>query len=153
MVQEIHQQYDEAIIKIVMPHAETVPSDPGIVEDCCRMLTKPNIKLLILRDFFEEKDLLYFLRSNHLNVFLYETHPSAGVSSVIDYALSVKVPIAISNASWFRHIYDDEICVNKNKLCHIMTRTESFNKRRQEFCHANLIHKVDDVLSNRYQIL
>jgi hypothetical protein len=153
MVQLIHQQYDEAIIKIVMPHADTVPSDPGIVEDCCRVLTKPNIKLLIIRDFFEEKDLLYFLRSNHLNVFLYETHPSAGVSSVIDYALSVKVPIAISNASWFRHIYDDAICVNKNRLEQIQNKTEAFDKRRQEFCHANLIQKIDNVLSNRYQIL
>lgn len=153
MVQLIQQQYDEAIIKIVMPHADTVPSDLGIVEDCCRVLTKPNIKLLIIHDFFEEKDLLYFLRSNHMNVFLYETHPSAGVSSVIDYAVSVKVPIAISNASWFRHIYDDEICVNKNRLEQIQNKTEAFDKRRQEFCHTNLIQKVDNVLSNRYQII
>lgn len=147
MVQLIHAQYEKAIIKLVMPHADTVPSDRGIVEECCRSITKPDIKLLIIHDFFEEKDLLYFLRSNHMNIFLYETHPSAGVSSVIDYALSVDVPIAISDASWFRHIYADEICVNRNPLHTIMKdKTKHREHLLEQFSHANLIKKVEKVL-------
>jgi hypothetical protein len=151
MVQLINHQYDSAIIKLVMPHADTVPSDRGIVEECCHMITKPNIKLLITHDFFDEKDLLMFLKSNTMNVFLYETHPSAGVSSVIDYALSVKTPIAISNASWFRHIYADEICVNCCPLMDIMNTTKQSEKMLEQFSHTNLIKKVDDVFLDRYQ--
>jgi len=148
IIKLINNNYEKAIIKIVMPHADTQPSDNGIVEECHNCITKPNIKLMITHNFFEEKDLLQFLRSNSMNIFLYDTHHSAGVSSVIDYALSVKKPLAISDASWFRHIYSDEICVNKTHVKDIMNAsTDHCEKMTNIFSHNNLIKKVDDVVS------
>lgn len=151
IVSLINENYDEAIIKIVMPHADTQSSDPGIVEECFRRINKPLIKLMIIHDFFDEKDLLYFLRSNSMNIFLYDSHPSAGVSSVVDYALSAKKPLAISNASWFRHIYSDEICVNKTSIDDIMRSSTSYcEKILNLFSHDNLIQKVDDIIMGKY---
>jgi len=148
IVELINHHYEKAIIKIVMPTADTGPNDYGIVEQCHNLNTNPNIKLMIIHDFFEEKDLLQFLRSNSMNIFLYDTHHSAGVSSVIDYALSVKKPLAISDASWFRHIYSDEICVNKTHVKDIMNAsTDHCEKMTNIFSHNNLIKKVDDVVS------
>jgi hypothetical protein len=147
IVKLINQHYDKAIIKFIMPHADTQSSDPGIVEECYNCITKPNIKLMIIHDFVEEQDILYFLRSNSMNIFLYDTHHSAGVSSVIDYALSVKKPLAISDTSWFRHIYSDEICVERTHIKDIMNVSMGHCKKMLDiFSHNNLIKKVDDVI-------
>ena len=38
---------------------------------------------------------LYFLKSNSMNIFLYDTMVGRGTSSVIDYALSVNTPCLV----------------------------------------------------------
>jgi len=130
-----------------MPHADTQPSDPTVVKKCLRNVTKKGIKVMISHDFLDEKDILLFLRSNTMNIFMYDTHHSAGVSSVIDYALSVKTPIAISDASWFRHIYSDEICVYKNNILDIMNVSNNYCLKFHDiFSNENLRNKVKNVL-------
>jgi hypothetical protein len=151
IVKLINDNYDNAIIKFVMPHADTQSSDVGIVEECKSYITKPTIKLIISHDFFSEMDILFFLKSNTMNLFLYDTHLSAGVSSVTDYALSVKTPLAISNASWFRHIYSDEICVDKTHINDIMSlSTGHCEQILKLFSHDNLIQKVDNIMIHSY---
>ena len=71
---------------------------------------------MIHTDFVNENDLLIFLQSNTMNIFLYDNLHGRGISSTIDYALSVRRPLGISDSFMFRHIYSDEICLYKNSI-------------------------------------
>jgi hypothetical protein len=149
IVKVVCDNYDNAIIKLILTYADTIPPDQDIDFNCYKNLTKPGVKLIITHEFVEEIDILYFLNSNTMNIFLYETHPSAGVSSVTDYALSVKKPIAISNASWFRHIYSDDICVDKTNIKDIMEKSNKVcDKYRDIFSNKNLITTIDNIILN-----
>jgi hypothetical protein len=149
MVKLINDNCDNAIIKIIMTNPDTMPSDPGIIKKCLSNITKPDIRLMVISEFVEENDLLLFLRSNTLNIFTYESHPSAGVSSVPDYALSVTKPLAITKASWFRHFYTEEIDIEKRNINYIIENANKHcDKVRKLFSNANLIRKVEDVIMN-----
>jgi hypothetical protein len=148
IVKIINDNYDVAIIKLIISNAETQSSDSGVVERCISNITKPDIKLLITHEFFDEKDLLSFLSSNTMNIFMYESHPCAGVSSVLDYALSVQTPIAISDASWFRHIYSDEICVYKRNIKDILNVSKEYCKLFLDiFSNERLRNKIESIIN------
>ena len=149
IVKIVNDNYDSALIKFIIPTAETQSSDDGIIERCISNITKPGIKLMIIHEFLDENDILLFLRSNTMNIFMYESHPSAGVSSVFDYALSVKTPIAISDASWFRHIYSDEICVYKRNIKDILNVSEEYCKTFLDiFSNEKLRNKIESIIKN-----
>jgi hypothetical protein len=145
IIKLINDTYDKAIIKLVLPHADTMPSEINMNE--LLKITKPGIKIMCIHDFLDEKDLLLFLKKNSMNIFTYESHPCAGVSSVIDYALSVDTPLSISDASWFRHIYSDDICVYKNNIKNIMLTSKTHcDKYREIFSNNNLRNKISSII-------
>ena len=147
IVDIVCKNYDRAIIKLILTNADTVNSDREVIENCYKSLTKSGVKLLITQEFVEENDILAFLKSNSMNIFLYESHPNAGVSSVIDYALSVNTPFAICESSWFRHIYSNDICVDKTNIRDIMNNSSYiFNKLRDLFSNARLLKKVNSII-------
>jgi hypothetical protein len=120
LVRIVNDQYDEAIIKLVIPMAafdtNSVYNSSEIRSRCEMYNTKPGITLIITNDFFSNEDILMFLRSTTMNLFLYDYMFDRGISSVLDYAISVKTPIAISDSFMFRNIYDHSICAYKNSL-------------------------------------
>ncbi len=129
--------------------ADTRNFDVYIIDECVSEIKKPGIKLVITHEFVNEIDIVKFLQTTTMNIFMYGTCLSAGVSSVIDYALSVKTPIAIVNTSWFRHIYSEEIDVSVNYLNHILKHSSSHcDKYREKFSNKNLIDTVDKHVIN-----
>ena len=113
-------QFDKAIIKIIMPMAQYGDSDGQITKQirnqCTSTCTNPNVELRIIHQFISDDDLLYFLSTNTINVFLYAQENNRGISSVIDFALSVDRPICISDSYMFRHIYNDCISITKHTI-------------------------------------
>lgn len=98
------------------PNANDIAS---IRQDCLRSITHDNIKLNMTHDFLTDSDMLNFLYRNDLNIFFYQNYSGYnGISSTIDYALSVKKPIAICKSNMFSHIWDVQpsICVEDNSL-------------------------------------
>ena len=96
-----------------------------IKQDCFNQITHDNIKLNITHDFLTDEEMLNFLSKNDLNIFFYEKYPDNyynGISSTIDYALSVKKPLAICESNMFSHIWDvkPSICVEHNSLSSII---------------------------------
>ena len=153
IVKYVCDNCDEAIIKFVMPCADTVQFDAYIIDECVSEMKKPGINLLITHEFVDEIDIVKFLQTTTMNIFMYETYLSAGVSSVIDYALSVKTPIAITNSSWFRHIYSEEIDVCVNNLNHILKHSSSVcDKYREKYSNKNLIDTVDKHVINNIEM-
>ena len=143
----VNDQYDNAIIKLLIPEADTQKNEINIDNYCTNL--KPGIRVFVCNEFIENSDILHFLSKNTINLFLYETYPNAGLSSVIDYALSVKIPIGISDANWFRHIYSDNICVYKTPINNIIQSGFIYcEKYLCEFSNEKLIKKIDNIILN-----
>ena len=136
----INQQYDNAVIKINMPRAHFYAEDSSIkeVRHCLSIPRKPGIILLIHNKFLSNEDLLTYLNSNTMNVFLYDKMGGSKncISSVIDVALGVRKPLAISDSDMFRNIYDDKICLYKTPISKILeTSVEHCEKFREQYSH------------------
>jgi len=120
IVSYVNEQYDHAIIKLLMPFATYGDAHGAlstqVAHHCMEKNTKPGIEIRICHEYFDNHDILYFLASNNVNMFLYDTMHGRGISSVIDYALSVQTPLCISDSYMFRHIYDDSICAYKTSI-------------------------------------
>jgi len=149
IVEIINQQYDRAIIKIIMPKLEAI-SDEVLTDiniGCNYKNVKPGIKLMITSEFIDNYALLKFLGSNTLNIFLYDKVPYAGLSSVIDYALSVNRPIAVSDSNMYRHIYSDDICIYKRSVDYIINNSKEYlDYYRKLHSNENLREKIKNII-------
>jgi len=154
LVALVNETFDEAIINLHMTVAAFGDAEGTTQElvksDCERENVNSNITLNITTDFISDEDVLKFLAKNDINVFLYGAiHP--GISSVIDYALSVKKPLAISACTMFRHIINEDIVVSDtNTISDIINKgikplekyhnewsTDNFIKAFEDMCYAN----------------
>jgi hypothetical protein len=135
LIKLVNEQYDEAIIKLVIPlgHYCTEAALEETLTHCHSVPRKPGIELLITNEFFDNGDILYFLQSNTINIFAYDRMEGRGISSTIDYALSTSVPIAITNSFMFRNIYDDCICVDKHPLEYIRTQLPYLSQFKEKY--------------------
>lgn len=150
LVQLIDATYEAAIIKLIIPGAHFDPnreSTQDTMKKICESIPrKSSIKLLITHEFVSNEDILLFLRSNTMNLFLYDKLEGRGISSTIDYALSVNTPFAISDSDMFRHIYSDDICVYKTPIRDCLKNSRAHCERFLEtYSHKALIAKFDKI--------
>jgi hypothetical protein len=105
----VEKQFDEAVLRLHIPFARFGDADGtharARVEQVRDIITKPGIRLEFTHHLMSTPELLDFLAQNSINVFLYDEMRFRGISSVIDYALSVDRPIAISKSYMFRHLW------------------------------------------------
>lgn len=152
IVELINKNYDTAIIKFVIPTAFFDPHAHSryttLYNQCMAKNTKPGIKVYITNEFFTNTDLLHFLASNTANIFLYDMLQGRSISSAIDYALSVKKPLVISDSCMFRHIYSDSICPYKTPIRECIINSQVIvNKYCNEFSNINLINKINKIMT------
>lgn len=94
-----------------------------IINECNNIIKNTTIKLSVSTDFMSDNDILMFLGENDLNIFLYKKYDTyRGISSAIDYAISVGKPIAVSNSGMFYHISKQvpSICTDNSSLTDII---------------------------------
>jgi GR25 family glycosyltransferase involved in LPS biosynthesis len=156
IVKLVNNQYDNAIIKLVItfPYNDINDSEPKIIKEKCeRNNIKPGIKLLITHEFFSNEDILNFLSTNTINVFLYDDLKMMrrrSISSVLDYALSVDRPIGISSCSMFRNIYNDDICLEKISIQQCIDNYPvNLKNIKKIYEHNNVIRRFDDILKRK----
>ena len=152
IVKTVNDQYDAAIIKFIIPGAHFDGNRDvtnSLMEKLCQNVPrKPAIKLMITNEFVSNEDILLFLKSNTMNIFLYDNMPGRGISSTIDYALSVKNPLGISNSYMFRHIYSDEICLNKKSIANcIQNSVKQCSRFLEEYSHSKIKDKFEKILN------
>lgn len=153
IIEKVNNEYEVAIIKLVIPVAHFDPNGMNTVvsakDKCIAYNTKPGIKLLITHDFFTNEDLLVFLQSNTINIFMYDRMDGRGISSTIDYALSVKRPLGISDSFMFRHIYNSSIDMYKTSISEcIQTSVQYYNRFNIEWSNSELINKFKTIINN-----
>lgn len=140
----VNHQFDEAIIRLNITTAHFTDYNDQTLSMCNRIPRKEGIKLIITHDFMDDQQLLRWLNSNTINIFLYDTMYGRGCASTIDYALSVNKPIGISDSYMFRHIYSDAICVYKTPIRDIIQNGLSYLEQyKVKWSHDNLIKKME----------
>jgi len=150
-------QFDEALIKLSIPFATFGDSEGNMARteaDKVRKVIEKSgntgIKLEVNHNFMKHNDVLHFLRGNDINVFLYDKHETRSLSSTIDYALSVKKPIAISNSAMFRHIQSatPSICVDDLTLPQIIVNgIEPLQPFYEQHSNKKLLEKYEYALT------
>ena len=151
IVKMVNREFDNATIRFHIPHSQFGDPDRktlgDIIDRCVAVKRKPGIKLVITSHFLNDRDLLNFLNGNDINVFMYDSMDSRGLSSVIDYALSVDRPIGVSDSSVFRHIYDERVCMYQNSISSLIKNgTSHLAHFRDLWSNKNLIEKVDRLI-------
>ena len=106
LVEQVQAEFDRARIYLHVPENDLVPSDLiSILQEIKAVVRKPGIEVLTNQRFFSKVELLDFLATKSLNVFLYDEHKKAGISSVVEKALAVQRPVAVSRSGMFRHVH------------------------------------------------
>lgn len=158
MVSVVNDSCHCGIIKLLIPTPFFTDNNyenivTNLIKRCIANNTNPNVELMITRTLFTNEELLLFLRSNTANIFMYDKMPSRSASSVIDYAISVNVPIVISDSSMFRHIYSEDICIYKNNLNDCINNSNNLLPTLLlRYSNKNLIDKVDEIIIGRCNI-
>lgn len=158
LISTIQNEFDEAIIRLHIPFAAFGDADGSsahaISQRCKEIIVKPKISITISHHFLDQQQLLDFLAQNSMNAFFYEQNNGRGISSVIDFALAVQRPIAITKSAMFRHLYSvsPSICIEDSSLKQILNNGfRPLMKYRSEWSESNLIwdyeRTIDTVLS------
>ena len=159
VVQAVNNQFDEAIIRLHIPRAffgdRNGEASAQVFPGCYNEMRKPNIKLEISTGFLDDAALLNFLAASTINVFLYDHMPERGLSSVIDYVINVKKPLAISKSHMFRHIGDvsPSIFAEDRSLADIISSgSDPLQQYREKWSHANFIKRYEAIISSTRKI-
>ena len=156
LIARVNTDFNHAIININIPgNAQRVDA---LAESYQAQITKKGIHLNVTHSFMSEPDLLDFLGKNTINVFHYRdsgaSHP--GISSVTDYALAVRRPIAITKTNLFRHIWPraPEICLENHTLPQIIAMgTSPLQQFYKEWARENVLSDIeidiDGIMRNR----
>lgn len=152
IINMVNDQYDHAVIKIIITQAKYGNYSTEAIDiknDCMSIPVKSGIHVMITNEFFSEQEILLFLHYNTMNLFLYDTMLRRGISSTIDYAISAKKPIGISDSYMFRHIYSDAICVYKTPLAQCMIQSDAvINRFLLENSHTTMINTFHSIVTH-----
>jgi SAM-dependent methyltransferase len=108
LVSLVQEELERAKIVLYLPFNKVVDRQGqyalATAENCRKLIYKTGIELVINHEFLSKKQLLNFLASNTINAFLYDTLKYRGLSTVIDWALAVQRPIAVTKTKVVRHL-------------------------------------------------
>jgi len=154
LILKVQEDFDHATIRLRIPFSAFFDADGAkaraIGEECRGLIVKPGIELELHHDFLSQDDLMDFLAGNSINAFLYEDQTGRGISSVIDFALAVGRPLAVTRSSMFRHVNRSRpsIAVEDSSLSDILARG-SFPTARymQEWTAENLVWDYERIVA------
>ena len=147
IVDMVNKEFDEAVIKFIIPIPTyaTTNEIQAVRDQCLKINLKPGVKLEMSHEFYDSEEIVQFLASNTINCFFYPSLDGRSISSVIDYAISAKTPLCITNSTMFRHIFDSSICVDSVGIRESMksTHIKQFNER---WSNTRLIETIESYL-------
>jgi SAM-dependent methyltransferase len=153
LIARVQEEYDDADISILMPFNDVVDPEGKIfalktADSCRQAVHKPGIRLTISHDFVTRTELLDFLADNTLNAFFYDTRKNRGISSIIEHALAVQRPLAITRSGMFRHVSSatPSICIEDTSLVQIIENgTAPLTLFHREWTGANFLAALERV--------
>ena len=151
LINLVQDQFDEAKIsfQILGDSASKKTDTADLIARCNAFVRKPRIRLEIGHDIRTHTEILNFLTSNTINVFLSVENPAYGLSTATDYALAVQRPLAISRAAAFSHLFgvSPSICVENSSLGEIIDRdVAGLIPFSEEWSHSRFVMAVNSIL-------
>lgn len=150
----INENYNDVIIHLHITNAFFGDTDKSIsnsvIHRCEVLMEGSSNELIVTTEFYDNDDILKFLNDNSVNIFLYDDMYGRGLSSVIDYAVSVNTPLIVNNSSMFRHLISDKpnISINNSDLQTIINNgIEGVLHFRNKWSHSNLNDKFVEILN------
>jgi hypothetical protein len=152
IVTKVCREYDNALIKILIPVSHYDPyrerTIHRTIEKCNNENKKPGIEILFCTEFMSESELMAFLGSNSLNLFMYDKLEGRGISSAVDYAISSGKPLGISSSHMFRHIWCEDIDA-ETKTCKdlIVSGGKWVNNVKCQGWNDKIVYKINQIIS------
>lgn len=153
IVQAVKNEFSHARLRFHIPQSGMADRfglmRSATIKNCQELVRGTNIKLEITSEFLTREGMLEFLGGNSLNVFMYDVNKNKGISSVIDYALAVHVPIAINKCGMFRHIRNAEpsICIEDTTLKTIMRNgTEPLEPFYKAWSETEFVKRYEQIM-------
>ena len=150
----VNDCFDRAEINMNLTKCSIISNDiyiEKIKELCIFEIKKPDIKLNITHDFKTDIEILKFLDEADINIFLYQNYGRYnGISSTIDYALSVKRPIAVCKSEMFSHINKTfpSICIEDSSILEILKNgTKPLEKFYRMWNHKNFFESFENIIN------
>jgi radical SAM protein with 4Fe4S-binding SPASM domain len=151
------KEFDRVNIRIHMPF-NSIVDDHGEVHALntaqrCRDTLKKNtnVDLQINHSYLTKEELLKFLAGNTINAFFYNVDKRLGISSVIDSALAVRRPIAITKCGMFRHVVNasPSICIEDSNFKTIISNgIAPLVPFYNDWSEAAFIKRYEDIMNN-----
>lgn len=155
VVRAVQQEFDEATIRLHVPISPFMDPQGSLAKEiadrCQALVAKSGVKLIVSHDFLSQQAMLDFLAQNSLNAFFYAENKGRGLSSVLDMALAVGRPIALTKSFMFRHVFDarPSIFVEDRNLRDILkSDTEPLQRYQREWTAENLVWDYERIVSN-----
>lgn len=121
----VKREFGKAILRLHIPFAEFGDEIGDMakdrVQECRNELEGSGIDLEVKHGFMEPSELIQWLNENSINIFNCIPTHGRGISSSIDYALSARRPIGISNSEMYRHL-PREICTDNISLPRLIAK-------------------------------
>lgn len=154
LVDAVQAEFDHAVIRINIP-SNGIMDPKGVgarrVADGCRgRVRKPGVRLEITHDFLTHPQLLDFLARNSLNAFLYDRLSTAGISSAVDHAMTVRRPVAVTNSIMFRHLLGLEppVTVERSSLKDIQANgTKPYEHLLQQWSPESICRRYEQIVA------
>lgn len=112
-------EFPSAIVRLRIPCAH-FGDDAGVLARkaarAAQDVTIGNVRVEVSHDFLSDEDLIQWLAGNDLNAFFYDPNGGRGISSVLDYAIAARRPIAINDSQMFRHVRERLGCYPARSL-------------------------------------
>ena len=150
----INQNFTDVIIHLHITNAFFGDIDSrisnSVIDRCKKLMVGSSNELIITSEFYENEDILKFLNDNSVNIFLYHDMPGRGLSSVIDYAVSVNTPLIVNNSNMFRHLLSKKSNMsidNSNIQTIIDNGINDVLFFRNEWSHSKLKDKFIEILN------
>lgn len=121
----VARSFKQAVVRqhFTLPYFGDKGTKMRTIIDQCQDALKglPNITVEMRLDWMNDDELLTWLAGNDLNVFYYEPeYQNPGISAGLDYALSVRRPIAVTRNSLFRHVANEHTLIEESSLGDIL---------------------------------
>lgn len=126
LIRQTAIEFANAKLRLHIPYSYYCDRDGSIANKLsqeCQMIAGNRINLEITHDYKTRDEMIDWLGQNTINCFFYDEAEDRGISSVIDFALAVDRPIAITYSWMFRHIRDTKpsICIEHTTLKEIIS--------------------------------
>lgn len=155
LLERVQAEFERADVRLHIPFAAYGDSSGegarSIARTCEALVRKPGIRVAVTHEFLEEGRLLDFLAGNTLNAFFYDAYPGRGISSVIDHALAVGRPLALSSSTMFRHVLAraPQLCVDHRPLREVMDAGDApLAAMRRDWCAENLVWEYERIVES-----